>query len=97
MVGALVTVSLTGVAASGAVGSVIFNKIVNVSGVAASGAVGNVSTGERFIAITGNQARGTAGTVDIFYWTTIDDSQTPSWQNVNNSQTPNWEDVEMTV
>jgi hypothetical protein len=35
--------------------------------------------------------------MDYFYWTTIDDSQTPNWQNVNNSQTPGWEDVEMTV
>jgi hypothetical protein len=35
--------------------------------------------------------------MNYFYWTTIDDNQTPNWQNINNSQTPEWVEVEMVV
>jgi hypothetical protein len=64
--------------------------------VQANGAAGSVGKSVS-VALTGAQAQGQAGVLNYFYWTTIDDSQTPSWQNVNNSQTPDWENVEMTV
>jgi hypothetical protein len=38
--------------------------------------------GTRLVAITGCAAMGQVGNVDKFYWSTIDDSQTPNWQNV---------------
>jgi hypothetical protein len=118
LAGQTVVVSITGVSASGAVGTVVYVPIVTVAvtGVSAAGAVGDVaetnnptengvsavgSVGtvvfNKIVALTGVQARGQLGATDYFYWTTIDDNQTPSWQNVNNSQTPDWEDVEMTV
>ena len=76
-------------------------------GVVATGAVGSVGS-SRTVAITGVQARGQVGTVDKFYWSVIDDSQTPAWGLINASQTPtwglidaeqtpDWQDVEMTV
>jgi hypothetical protein len=75
--------------------------------VVAFGSVGMVGS-SRTVALTGVQARGIAGDANFFYWSTIDDSQTPNWQNVDNLQSPNWEnvnnsqlpdwaDVEMTV
>jgi hypothetical protein len=89
-------IALTGVAAEAAVGDVTETNNPTEDGVVARGSVGSVSS-SRTVALTGVQAQGQVGTPNIFYWTTIDDSQTPSWQNVNNSQTPDWEDVEMTV
>jgi len=48
----------------------------------ATGAVGTIGMGERFVALSGVSARGQVGTMGEFYWTTIDDSETPNWQNV---------------
>jgi hypothetical protein len=89
-------VALTGVAASGEVGDVTETNNPTEDGVVATGAVGSVGS-SRTVAMTGVQATGRVGTMNYFYWTTIDDNQTPNWQNVNDSQVPNWEDVEMTV
>jgi hypothetical protein len=49
------------------------------------------------VALSGVSARGQVGTMNYFYWTTIDDSETPNWQNITNSQTPDWVEVEMVV
>lgn len=84
-VGAVVisqTVALTGVSASGSVGDVTETNSPTEDGVQAAGAVGTVTMGERFVALNGVSARGQAGTMGEFYWTTIDDSETPNWQNV---------------
>jgi hypothetical protein len=115
-------VGLNGVQASGAVGDVTEENSPTEDGVQAAGAVGTVGMGERFVALTGVEAagavgdvteensptedgvqaigsvgillttitvsisgvsaRGQVGTFDEFYWTTIDDSETPNWQNV---------------
>jgi hypothetical protein len=61
--------------------------------VAASGQAGLLGPANRPNALSGVSAQGQVGTPDYFYWTTIDDSQTPSWQNVDNSQAPGWADV----
>ena len=79
-----------------------------MSGVSASGTVGNILMGTRLVAITGCEAMGQVGDIGKFYWSLIDDSQSPNWLVVNNgqtpnwsviddSQTPNWQNVEMTV
>jgi hypothetical protein len=95
-VGSERVVALTGVQAAGEAG--VATPVVGPTedSVVAFGSVGTVGS-SRTVALTGVQARGQVGSPNFFYWTTIDDSQTPSWQNVNNSQTPDWEDVEMTV
>jgi hypothetical protein len=49
------------------------------------------------VAISGVGATGQVGTMNYFYWTTIDDNQIPNWQNIVNSQTPDWVEVEMVV
>jgi hypothetical protein len=38
--------------------------------------------GTRLVAITGCEAMGQVGTPNYFYWSIIDDNQTPNWQNV---------------
>jgi hypothetical protein len=38
--------------------------------------------GARSVALNGVSARGQVGTVNYFYWSLIDDSETPNWQNV---------------
>jgi hypothetical protein len=40
--------------------------------------------------LTGVQASGAVGTLGVFYWSLIDDSQNANWQNINNPQTPVW-------
>jgi hypothetical protein len=70
------------VAGQGLVGFAVPTKVVALSGVSASGTVGTISMGTRLVAITGCVAMGQVGNVDKFYWTTIDDSETPIWQNV---------------
>ena len=88
---------LSGVQAAGAVGTVAYEALRELTGVAATGAVGSITMGGRVVALTGVQAAGQAGNVDEFYWSLIDDNQTPNWQNVSNLQTPNWADVAMVV
>jgi hypothetical protein len=73
-------VALTGVAASGAVGVVAGGQ--PATGDIAYGYVGNIGMGARTVALSGVSAAGIAGSPNIFYWTLIDDSETPNWQNV---------------
>jgi hypothetical protein len=89
-------IALTGVQAAGAAGAAAPVVGPTEDGVVAFGNVGAVGS-NRTVALTGVQAQGLAGTPNYFYWTTIDDSQTPSWQNVDNSQASGWVDVEMVV
>ena len=74
-------VVLTGVQAVGDVGNVTETNNPTEDGVVANGSVGSVGS-SRTVAITVVQARGQVGTMNYFYWTTIDDSETPNWQNV---------------
>ena len=92
-----VSIFLTGVQATGAVGTVIYELPRALTGVQATGAVGNITMGGRVVALTGVGATGQVGNVGEFYWSLIDDNQTPNWQNVSNLQTPNWTDVAMVV
>ena len=96
--GQTVVVALTGVQASGAVGTVVSSQVFSaaITGVAATGAVGTVGA-NCTVALTGVQAAGQVGTVGTFYWSLIDDSETPNWQLLDDSQTPNWQNVAMTV
>jgi hypothetical protein len=75
-------IALTGVEASGAVGTVTETNSPTEDGVVATGAVGTITIGERFVALSGVSASGQVGTVNNFYWTIIDDSETPNWENV---------------
>ena len=78
----LVVAAITGVEASGAVGGVVETNSPTDDGVVAIGSVGSVGIGNRTVELTGVQAAGQAGTVGSFYWSLIDDSETPNWQNV---------------
>jgi hypothetical protein len=75
-------VALTGVEASGAVGDVTEENSPTEDGVVAYGSVGTIPLTTRTVSISGVSARGQVGTVNYFYWTIIDDSETPNWQNV---------------
>ena len=93
-VGSNVTVALTGVAASGLVGNVVFTKTAALTGVAATASVGSVSMGERLVAVTGCQAMGRVGDMGVFYWSLIDDNENANWQNISNSQPPGWQNID---
>jgi hypothetical protein len=74
-------VALSGVVANGAVGDVVETNSPTEDGVVATGSVG-IMLARITVSISGVSARGQLGTFDEFYWTTIDDSETPNWQNV---------------
>jgi hypothetical protein len=91
------TVALTGVGATGEVGDVTETNNPTEDGVIAYGHAGNIQSTSRTVALRGVSARGSVGNVRVFYWSLIDDNQTPNWQNIQNTQNPDWVDVEMTV
>jgi hypothetical protein len=91
------TVALTGVAASGGVGTVDFAYVAFLSSVTGAGSVGSIASTNRTVALTGVSAQGQAGTASYFYWSLIDDNQTPNWSIIDDNQTPNWQNVPMTV
>jgi hypothetical protein len=76
------TVALTGVNAVGAVGTAIPGVGPVEDSVLAIGSVGSIAATSRTVAISGVQASGQVGTPNYFYWSVIDDNQTPNWQNV---------------
>jgi hypothetical protein len=76
------TVALTGVGLLGAVGVATPVAGPTEDSVVAFGQVGSIASTSRTVALSGVAARGQVGTPNYFYWTTIDDSQTPNWQNV---------------
>ena len=78
-----VTQAITGAAASGNVGTVAPGRVASISGVFASGNVGTMVP-SRFVGITGTTANGTLGTFGYYYWTAIDDTQTPNWTVIPN-------------
>ena len=103
-------VALTGVASSGAVGSVALgDRNLPLSSVSAQGFVGSLiavywkdiddSQFADWMSIVTSQTPA---------WQTMDDTQTSNWQNINNpqvpgwslvddEQTPNWEEIEVTT
>jgi hypothetical protein len=74
-------IALTGVEAVGAVGDVTETNNPTENGVQAIGSVGSVGS-NLSITLSGVSATGRVNSMNYFYWTTIDDSETPNWQNV---------------
>jgi hypothetical protein len=36
---------------------------------------------------------GKTGNLGYYYWSVINDDQTPNWAEINNANTPNWEEI----
>jgi hypothetical protein len=70
-----------GIVAYGQVGTVSANRSVALTGVSGTGSTGTLIP-VHISDSTGVSAAGLLGTPLDFYWTTIDDSETPNWQNV---------------
>ena len=80
-----VSISITGVIASGALGSVTTTVIVavTITGVLATGTLGQ-ETASQTVNITGVSATGSVGTVrPLLFWGLVNTSQTSSWTNIN--------------
>tara|TARA_R100001369_G_scaffold46834_1_gene73266 strand:- start:473 stop:760 length:288 start_codon:yes stop_codon:yes gene_type:complete len=74
-------IAVTGIAATGAVGSVGVKAEVQVTGLAGTSAVGTVTLIQKHnISVTGVSATGQVG--QTFQWDQIIPSQTPSWTNI---------------
>jgi len=78
-----ITINVTGVEATGAVGtvSVVAKAVVSPTGVSATGYIGNVLVWGQIVP---NQTPN---------WQNINDSQTPGWQLVNDGNTVVWVEV----
>mgnify|MGYP003664525213 CR=1 FL=1 len=94
-------VAVTGIAATGGVGSVVIELGIPVTGIAATGSVGSVGT-VIGVELTGIAATASVGNIDWWFiddgqtpsWSGIDDSQDPgSWPSVDDSQTPGWTEI----
>tara|TARA_R110000823_G_scaffold5204_3_gene20633 strand:+ start:867 stop:1151 length:285 start_codon:yes stop_codon:yes gene_type:complete len=72
-------IAVTGIAATGAVGSVSIFSEVSVTGVAGTSAIGTVAVSSE-ISVTGFSVTGAVG--QTFQWDQIRPSQTPSWTNI---------------
>lgn len=104
----VVVVAITGVEASGAVGTVVYGFVVSASitGVQADGAVGNV-TETNTPTEDGVQAIGSVGTITVGIRSIAlsgvsanGQVGTPNyfyWTTIDDSGTPNWQNVAMTV
>jgi hypothetical protein len=105
-VGLEISIELTGIEASGLVGSVdapigsvqangevgtVESGItVELSGVSSGASVGTVAVNQSK-ALTGNQAVGRVGSFGVFYWSLINDNSATNWQNIATNQTPEWD------
>jgi len=86
--------ALSGVLATGAVGSLDFNFNFAVTGVQATGSVGSVKFANAYT-LSGVQAAGEVGNV-YTGWYVIPTNQTPAWTGVSTTQTPSWTSVSTT-
>jgi len=79
-----VTITPTGVSATGAVGTVVIPNIaVNLSGVSATGALGTVSISLEITAtLTGLVALGEIGSPTM--WSPVNDAQSATWTSIIN-------------
>jgi len=73
--------------------SIIYER--PLTGVSARGSAGSV-VGQRLVEVTGNQAMGAVGSVGVFYWSLIDDSEDANWQNIDNTESSGWVIVDTT-
>lgn len=83
--------ALSGVVATGAVGSVTSIFTVATTGVQATGAVGSVGFANAYT-LSGVQATGAVGNV-YPGWYVIPTNQTPAWTSVSTTQTPSWTNI----
>lgn len=83
-------IAVTGIAATGAVGSVSIFSEISVTGVAGTSAVGTVGVNAE-ISVTGLSATGLVGSV--FLWDQIIPVQTSSFSGITPSQTPSWTNI----
>jgi hypothetical protein len=83
--------ALSGVAATGAVGSLVFSVDLSVTGVQATGTVGSVKFANAYT-LSGVQANGAVGNL-YTGWYVIPNTQTPSWSNIATTQTPSWTNI----
>ena len=82
-----VSISITGVTASGVLGSITTTVIVavTITGVLATGTLGQEAVTQT-VNITGVSATGSVGTVrPLLFWGLVNTAQTPSWTNINTS------------
>jgi hypothetical protein len=88
------TVSVSGVQATGQLGTaaVEADANVNVTGVQGTTALGETTeTADANVYAIGVQATGQVGTVLV--WSQIIPDQNAGWVDVDDSQTPNWTDI----
>jgi hypothetical protein len=86
--------ALSGVVATGAVGSLTFSFNLAVTGVQATGSVGSFGFANAYT-LSGVQATGAVGNV-YTGWYVIPTNQTPAWTGVSTTQTPSWTSVSTT-
>ena len=48
----------------------------------------------RTTALTGVFARGLTGDLGYYYWSVIDDNQTPNWTAINDDESAGWTEVD---
>ena len=85
-------VAVTGVAGTGAVGSVSIFSEVSVTGVAGTSAVGSVTLIQKHnISVTG--VAGTSAVGSVLVWGQIIPSQSSGFSAITPSQSPNWEEI----
>tara|TARA_R100001369_G_scaffold36275_1_gene61662 strand:- start:163 stop:489 length:327 start_codon:yes stop_codon:yes gene_type:complete len=87
-----VDTAVTGVAGTGAVGTVGVKADISVTGVAGTSAVGTVTVIQKHnISVTGVAGTGLVGTVNV--WGQIIPSQNSQFSAITVSQTPSWTNI----
>ena len=92
--GADVSVTLTGIAGTGEVGSptVTGESSVTLTGVAGTGEVGSPTVpGEPSVTLTGVAGTGKVG--QLLVWGNVPDGQTPNWIPVNDANSAGWSKI----
>lgn len=85
-------VAVTGVAGTGAVGTVGVKAEIQVTGVAGTSAVGSVTLIQKHnVSVTG--VAGTSAVGSVLLWDQIIPVQTSSFSGITPSQTPSWTNI----
>jgi len=85
-------VAVTGVAGTGAVGTVSVEADIQVTGVAGTSAVGSVTLIQKHnISVTG--VAGTSAVGSVLVWGQIIPIQSSNFSAITPSQSPNWEEI----
>ena len=83
--------TVTGVQATGAVGTVSVDTEISVTGVQATSAVGSIPSISAEISVTGVVGTGRIG--QAFPWNQIKPSQNSNFSGIKPSQTPSWTNI----